>query len=279
MPELPEVETVRRGVAAWITDRRISDVEVLHTRSVRRHLPGPTDFADRLRGATVTGSRRRGKYLWFPLDTGDSLVGHLGMSGQLLLQPATTADGPHLRVRFRFADDQPELRFVDQRTFGEFIVSDSGDEPPAEVAHIAPDVYDPAFDLDRFIARLRGRRSTVKRALLDQSLISGIGNIYADEALWRVGLHGEHPTEALDDQQVTALVDHVTAVFDEALRQGGTSFDSLYVDVNGDAGYFARELAVYGRQGEPCPRCGSLIVRESFMNRSSHFCPRCQRRP
>ncbi|KWV33067.1 bifunctional DNA-formamidopyrimidine glycosylase/DNA-(apurinic or apyrimidinic site) lyase [Micromonospora rifamycinica] len=279
MPELPEVETVRQGLAQWVTGRRIAAVEVRHPRAVRRHVPGAAHFADVLAGRTVTDVRRRGKYLWLPLDSGDALVGHLGMSGQLLLQPAEAADELHLRVRFRFADDGPQLRFVDQRTFGGLAVSEGGAELPAEIAHIARDPMDPEFSDTGFVAALRRRRTEVKRALLDQTLLSGVGNIYADEALWRAGLHGARPTDALTAPAAGRLLGHVRDVLGEAIKQGGTSFDDLYVDVNGESGYFDRSLNVYGREGEPCRRCGAPIRREAFMNRSSYSCPRCQPRP
>jgi formamidopyrimidine-DNA glycosylase len=273
------VETVRQGLARWVTGRRIRAVEVRHPRAVRRHLPGAGHFAAVLTGRTVTDVRRRGKYLWLPLDSGDALLGHLGMSGQLLLQPAPTADGPHLRVRFDFDDAGPQLRFVDQRTFGGLSVSAGGAELPAEIAHIARDPVDPHFDDRAFVAALRRRRTEVKRALLDQTLISGVGNIYADEALWRAKLHGTRPTDALTGPTVTRLLGHVRDVLGEATREGGTSFDALYVDVNGESGYFDRSLNVYGREGLPCRRCGAPIRREPFMNRSSYSCPRCQPRP
>ncbi|MDH6463173.1 formamidopyrimidine-DNA glycosylase [Micromonospora sp. A200] len=279
MPELPEVETVRQGLAQWVTGRRITSVEVRHPRAVRRHVPGAGHFADVLAGRTVTDVRRRGKYLWLPLDSGDALIGHLGMSGQLLLQPIAAADELHLRVRFRFADDGPELRFVDQRTFGGLSVSEDGAELPAEIAHIARDPMDEEFSDAGFVAALRRRRTEVKRALLDQTLISGVGNIYADEALWRAKLHGARPTDALTAPAATRLLGHVRDVLGEAIRQGGTSFDELYVNVNGESGYFDRSLNAYGREGEPCRRCGTPIRRESFMNRSSFSCPRCQPRP
>ncbi|WP_422752892.1 bifunctional DNA-formamidopyrimidine glycosylase/DNA-(apurinic or apyrimidinic site) lyase [Micromonospora sp. WMMD708] len=279
MPELPEVETVRQGLAQWVTGRRIATVEVRHPRAVRRHLPGAAHFADVLAGRTVTDVRRRGKYLWLPLDSGDALVGHLGMSGQLLLQPAEAADELHLRVRFRFADDGPQLRFVDQRTFGGLAVSEGGAELPAEIAHIARDPMDPEFSDAGFVAALRRRRTEVKRALLDQTLLSGVGNIYADEALWRARLHGARPTDVLTAPAVGRLLGHVRDVLGEAITQGGTSFDDLYVNVNGESGYFDRSLNVYGREGEPCRRCGAPIRREAFMNRSSYSCPRCQPRP
>ncbi|MDI5939773.1 bifunctional DNA-formamidopyrimidine glycosylase/DNA-(apurinic or apyrimidinic site) lyase, partial [Micromonospora sp. DH15] len=209
MPELPEVETVRQGLAQWVTGRRIVGVEVRHPRAVRRHLAGPAHFADVLAGRTVLDVRRRGKYLWLPLDSGDAIVGHLGMSGQLLLQPATAADELHLRVRFRFADDGPELRFVDQRTFGGLAVSSGGAELPPEIAHIARDPMDPEFSDSAFVAALRRRRTEVKRALLDQTLVSGVGNIYADEALWRAKLHGARPTDQLTAPVAQRLLGHV----------------------------------------------------------------------
>ncbi len=279
MPELPEVETVRQGLAQWVTGRTITSVEVRHPRAIRRHEPGAAHFADVLTGRTITDVRRRGKYLWLPLDSGDALIGHLGMSGQLLVQPVGAADELHLRVRFRFADDGPELRFVDQRTFGGLSVSDGGAELPAEIAHIARDPMDPEFSDADFVAALRRRRTEVKRALLDQTLLSGIGNIYADEALWRAKLHGARPTDALAGPAVGRLLGHVRDVLGEAITQGGTSFDELYVNVNGESGYFDRSLNAYGREGEPCPRCGAPIRREAFMNRSSYSCPRCQPRP
>jgi len=279
MPELPEVETVRRGLAAWVLGRRIDTVEVRHPRAVRRHLPGAAHFAAALTGRTIVDVCRRGKYLWLPLDSGDALLGHLGMSGQLLVQPATAPDGPHLRVRFTFADSGPQLRFVDQRTFGGLAVSEGGAELPREITHIARDPLDPSFVDEEFVAALRRRRTEVKRALLDQTLVSGVGNIYADEALWRAGLHGQRRTDALSRPAAYRLLGHVRDVLREAIKAGGTSFDALYVNVNGESGYFDRELHVYGREGLPCHRCGARIRREPFMNRSSYSCPRCQPRP
>ena len=279
MPELPEVETVRQGLDKWVTGRKIESVEVYHPRSVRRHLPGPTDFVGALAGRTVTGVRRRGKYLWLPLDDDAAIIGHLGMSGQTLLRSPGSPDETHLRVRFRFADDGPELRFVDQRTFGGLAVSPGGAQLPPEIAHIALDPIDPSFVDEEFVTALRRRRTGVKRALLDQTLISGVGNIYADESLWRARLHWARPTETLTRPQARNLLGHVRDVLGEAIGQGGTSFDSLYVDVNGESGYFDRSLAVYGREGEPCDRCGTPIRRDPFMNRSSYTCPHCQPRP
>jgi formamidopyrimidine-DNA glycosylase len=279
MPELPEVETVRQGLAKWVAGRTVASVEVHHPRAVRRHLPGATHFSDVLVGRTVTDVRRRGKYLWLPLDSGDAIVAHLGMSGQLLCQPSTAPEEVHLRIRLRFTDGDPELRFVDQRTFGGLAVSETGADLPPEIAHIARDPIDPEFSDAGFVAALRGKHTEVKRALLDQTLISGVGNIYADEALWRAGLHGTRPTDALTRPAATRLLGYVREVLGEAIVQGGTSFDALYVNVNGESGYFERSLNVYGREGEPCRRCGAPIRREPFMNRSSYSCPRCQPRP
>ncbi len=279
MPELPEVETVRRGLDKWVSGRRIATVEVLHPRAIRRHLPGAVHFADILAGRLVGAVQRRGKYLWLPLDDEDALVGHLGMSGQLLMQPVEAPAEIHLRVRFTFDDGGPELRFVDQRTFGGLAVSAGGAILPAELVHIALDPVDPSFSDDAFVENLRRRRTDVKRALLDQTLISGVGNIYADEALWRARLHGARQTDQLSRPVVRRLLGHVRDVLNEAIGQGGTSFDALYVNVNGESGYFDRSLNAYGREGEPCGRCGSPIRREAFMNRSSYSCPRCQPRP
>jgi formamidopyrimidine-DNA glycosylase len=277
VPELPEVEVVRRGLERWVVGRPVRDVTVFHLRSVRRHPGGPGHFADLLAGRTMTAAHRRGKYLWLPLDSGDTLIGHLGMSGQLLVQQPEVPDETHLRVRFRFADTGAELRFVDQRTFGGLAVDpDNGEALPRALAHIAPDPLDPGFGDDAFATALRARRTGIKRALLDQSLISGVGNIYADEALWRAKLHYARPTETLTRPVIAGLLGHIRAVMTEALDVGGTSFDALYVNVNGQSGYFDRSLNAYGQEGRPCARCGTPIRRDPFMNRSSYTCPLCQ---
>jgi formamidopyrimidine-DNA glycosylase len=282
VPELPEVEVVRRGLERWVGGRTVAKAEVLHPRAVRRHLAGGEDFAARLQGRTFGAARRRGKYLWLPLDDpGFSVLGHLGMSGQLLVRPEDAADEKHLRVRFRFDDALgTELRFVDQRTFGGLSLHENTqDGLPDVIAHIARDPLDPAFDDAAFHTALRLRRTTVKRALLDQSLISGVGNIYADEALWRARLHYDRPTATLTRPRSAELLGHVRDVLNAALAVGGTSFDSLYVNVNGESGYFDRSLDAYGREDEPCRRCGTPMRRRPWMNRSSYFCPRCQRPP
>jgi formamidopyrimidine-DNA glycosylase len=251
-------------------------VEVLHPRPVRRDPRGPDGFAAALTGRRIEGTRRRGKYLWLPLDNGDALLGHLGMSGQFLVQPPDAPAERHLRIRLSLDTPEVELRFADQRMFGGLSVSAGGAELPPEIAHIARDPLDPEFDDEDFVARVRRRSSGVKRQLLDQNLISGVGNIYADEALWRARIHGERPGERLTRAQVRELLEHARVVMREALGEGGTSFDSLYVNVNGESGYFDRSLHAYGRQDEPCDRCGAAIRRVAFMNRSSYFCPRCQ---
>ncbi|MFB7514259.1 bifunctional DNA-formamidopyrimidine glycosylase/DNA-(apurinic or apyrimidinic site) lyase [Streptomyces sp. NPDC056144] len=282
MPELPEVEVVRRGLERWVAGRTVAEVEVLHPRAVRRHPAGGADFAARLRGRRFEAPMRRGKYLWVPLaETGTAVLGHLGMSGQLLVQPEDAPDEKHLRIRVRFEDATgTELRFVDQRTFGGLSLHDqTPDGLPDVIAHIARDPLDPEFDEDAFHSALRQRRTTVKRALLDQSLISGVGNIYADEALWRSKLHYERPTATLTRPRSAELLGHARDVMTEALAVGGTTFDSLYVNVNGESGYFDRSLDAYGREDEPCHRCGTPMRRRPWMNRSSYFCPRCQRPP
>ncbi len=280
MPELPEVEVVRRGLERHVVGHTVSGVDVLHARPVRRHVGGAEDFADRLRGRTVMAARRRGKYLWLPLDTGDALLAHLGMSGQMLVQPPEAEAERHLRVRFRLAAPADrELRFVDQRMFGGVSLAEGGAELPHEIAHIARDPLDEGFDDEVFVRAVRRRTSAVKRLLLDQTLVSGVGNIYADEALWRVRLHGERPGEVLTRAQVRDLLAAVRDVMGSALDQGGTSFDALYVNVNGESGYFDRSLHAYGQEGRPCERCGTAIVRTAFMNRSSFTCPRCQPAP
>jgi formamidopyrimidine-DNA glycosylase len=278
VPELPEVETVRSGLESLVVGRRIETAEVLHPRAVRRHEAGPADFAARLRGRRLDAARRRGKYLWLPTGE-DALLAHLGMSGQLLVGPPDEPLSAHVRVRFTFDDGGPDLRFTDQRTFGHLLLAADGAELPPVIAHIAPDPLEEAFDPAVLAARLRRRRTGIKRALLDQSLISGVGNIYADEALWRARLHFARAADRLRPAEVARLVEAVREVLGEALTAGGTSFDSLYVNVNGESGYFDRSLNVYGRAGEPCPRCGTPIRRDPFMNRSSYTCPVCQPRP
>src|SRR6202012_5188767 len=286
MPELPEVEVVRQGLQRHVAGRTIDKVSVLHPRAVRRHLAGPADFEGALAGRPIAGARRRGKYLWLPVGEA-ALLAHLGMSGQLLVDDPDRPRSPHVRAVFTFTDGGPDLRFTDQRTFGHLLFVPDGAELPGPIAHIAPDPLEEAFDAAAFGTALRRRRTGIKRALLDQSLISGVGNIYADEALWRAPLHYARGTQTLPPPEITpplaALPQGQLAAIREVMRTalaaGGTSFDRLYVNVDGESGYFDRSLAVYGREGEPCPRCGTPVRRDPFMNRSSYTCPRCQPRP
>jgi len=222
---------------------------------------------------------RRGKYMWVPLDDGRALIAHLGMSGQFKVSASSALDHRHLRVRLTLASGQ-RIEFLDQRTFGGLFMDEMDPSGvPASIAHIARDPFDPEYDVDETARRLRKRQQQVKRALLDQTLVSGIGNIYADEALWRARLHFGRASERLTKQQAVNVLDEARAVMEAALVQGGTSFDELYVNVNGESGYFERSLEVYGREGLPCSRCGRDIRRVAFANRSSYYCSRCQPAP
>jgi formamidopyrimidine-DNA glycosylase len=280
VPELPEVETVRQGLQAHVAGRTMTAVRVHHPRAVRRHDGGPADLTARLIGQRVSGTGRRGKYLWLELSDGSALVVHLGMSGQMLLGPVPKTD--HVRIAVLLDDGTP-LSFVDQRTFGSWMLADmltvDGTAVPQPVAHLARDPLDPCFDADAVVKVLRGKHSEIKRQLLDQTVVSGIGNIYADEALWRAQINGARIATSLTRKQLRAVLDAAAEVKSEALHQGGTSFDSLYVNVNGESGYFDRALDVYGREGQACRRCGTVVRREKFMNRSSFYCPACQPRP
>ncbi|MGD1237242.1 DNA-formamidopyrimidine glycosylase [Mycobacterium seoulense] len=287
MPELPEVEVVRRGLQARVVGRTIKAVRVHHPRAVRRHDAGPADLTARLLDARITGTDRRGKYLWLLLDTepapsesDTALVVHLGMSGQMLLGQVPRAD--HVRIS-ALLDDGTVLSFADQRTFGGWMLADlvsaDGSVVPAPVAHLARDPLDPLFDRDAVVNVLRHKHSEIKRQLLDQTVVSGIGNIYADEALWRAKVNGARIAATLSRPRLGAVLDAAAEVMRDALAQGGTSFDSLYINVNGESGYFDRSLDAYGRDGQSCRRCGAVMRREKFMNRSSVYCPKCQPRP
>jgi len=313
VPELPEVEVVRTGLEPAVHGAVIRAVEVFEPRSLRRHdrlVMG--EFAETLAERRILAAVRRGKYLWFPLgEPGDAssgeadpvaLVGHLGMSGQLLLRLPGAPDDRNLRIRLHLDRDDNTPRdeghyrevwvnFVDQRIFGSLAIDrlvptdDAGSggagspSPliPESVRHIARDPLDEAFGDGLFFERLSRRRTAIKRALLDQRLVSGIGNIYADEALWAARIHYDQPAHTISRRKARDLLTQARLVLEKALAEGGTSFDAQYLNVNGEAGYFAHSLNAYGRQGRPCPRCGRVMVREAFMNRSSHLCPRCQR--
>lgn len=352
MPELPEVESVRRGLERHLTGRTIAGVQVFHPRPLRRQSGGPDAFARAVSGRTMTGAVRRGKLLWLPLDDGRALAAHLGMSGQLLVRgtrppadgerarrraplgadaerPGTRVEGRgtplrpgapggpedapgapaperdpwprprHLRVRLHLEPDDADapggaaLDFVDQRMFGglhvvDLVSTDDGapgglGSPqallPADATHIARDLLDPDLDGTKTIARIRASRRPIKTLLLDQGIVSGVGNIYADEGLWAASIHGLRPGQALGPLVAGRLLASTAQVMERALTAGGTSFDALYVDAEGTAGYFARELAAYGRAGQECRRCKTVLCAETIGGRSHVFCPRCQRRP
>lgn len=301
MPELPEVEVVRAGLEPAVTGALVLGVSVLDERALTRHRGDGADFEARLTGRVVCAAARRGKFLWLPLEpaTGgaaEAVVGHLGMSGQMLLRPPGAPAERHERVRIDLAHPahgELSVVFADQRTFGSLAIDELIDTPdgapggfgweaasvPSQVAHIARDPLDPAFSDAGFRRALARKDSAVKRVLLDQTVVSGVGNIYADESLWAARIHPETPARDLSARAANRLLGEVRRVLDKALAEGGTSFDAQYVNVNGQAGYFAHSLNAYGRTGEPCPRCGRPIVRVSFTNRSSHFCAHCQRTP
>lgn len=286
MPELPEVEVVRAGLAPAVIGSTISSVSVFDERALTRHRAGAADFVGRLEGSTVLAAERRGKFLWMPLsDRATALTAHLGMSGQMLLRSTDAPAERHERIRIGIRHPHHgglTVVFSDQRTFGSLavdaLVRDGDDLIPSQVVHIARDPLDSAFDDAAFVASVRRRASAIKRITLDQTIVSGIGNIYADEALWAARIHPETQGRALSAQAVRRLLGEVRFVLEKALAEGGTSFDAQYVNVNGQAGYFAHSLNAYGRTDQACARCGSPIRRVKFMNRSSFFCPQCQRK-
>lgn len=307
MPELPEVEVVRLGLVPALTGAQIGGVEVLDGRSLKRHLPvadagesaayghGTTlplaeqqrraaDFEKRLTGAMLLEPRRRGKFLWIPLAGGaEALLAHLGMSGQLLLRAEDAPDDKHVRIRLWVnSPGQPgllRLDFADQRRFGSLAL-DRLDAAgvPLQAGHIAPDPLEADFDLAAAVKRMKAKGAPIKNVLLDQTVLSGIGNIYADEALWQARIHPLTPAARISEKRLAELIEAAREVFLRALAEGGTSFDSLYVNVDGESGYFARSLNAYGRAGDGCHRCGTLLERITVGGRSGSFCPQCQRR-
>ena len=279
MPELPEVETVRAGLAKFVIGKRILQAADFHPRALKPSSIAPLNSVV---GSKILQVNRRGKFLWLTLDRPFALVAHLGMSGQLLVQPKSAPVHKHLRASFllsnnKFSRVQNEIRFVDQRTFGWVSVEEYGKDVPTSVSHIALDPFESEFDLSAVSTQIRSKKSAIKPTLLNQEIVSGIGNIYADEALWRAKIHPEIICEDLSAAEVKRLLNAAKDVMSEAISAGGTSFDEQYKNVNGESGYFERSLAVYGQEGEPCPRCGTAIARIAFANRSSHFCQRCQR--
>ncbi len=297
------MEVVRAGLEPAVSGALVTGVDVRDERALTRHSAGGAEFERTLTGRRIDGAARRGKFLWLPLAAPSvgtvapqALIVHLGMSGQLLLRRPAAPPERHERVRLTIehpAHGELAVVFADQRTFGSLAIdplvptSDGaaggrGTDAaavPSQVSHIARDPLDPAFDDRRFRALLARKDSAIKRVLLDQTVLSGVGNIYADEALWAGRIHPETPARTLSTRAANRVLAETRAVLLKALAEGGTSFDAQYVNVNGQAGYFAHSLNAYGHAGQPCPRCGRPIVRVSFMNRSSHYCPRCQRPP
>jgi formamidopyrimidine-DNA glycosylase len=276
MPELPEVETVRRGLTALVCGYRINEAIDLHPRAVKADSIAPLS---NLAGARITGLNRRGKFLWFELNRPYHLVAHLGMSGQFLINRNDRPQAKHVRAQFNLQRGlrKRELIFNDQRTFGWLSIEESVAGIPTSALHIAPDPFDALFNKAAAIKNFAKRNIKIKTALLNQEIMSGVGNIYADETLWRAKIHPETSTAALSSQKIARIVDYATEVMGEAIAQGGTSFDDLYINVNGESGFFEQSLAAYGQTNQPCPRCGTPIKRITFGARSSHFCPRCQR--
>ncbi|MEY4411803.1 MAG: hypothetical protein RL560_62 [Actinomycetota bacterium] len=277
MPELPEVETVRRGLHAIITGFRIADAQSLHPRAMKSESIAPLAS---LNGAKITGTNRRGKFMWITLNRPYVLTAHLGMSGQFLIHQPNRPKATHIRAQFQLkkALRNLELVFNDQRTFGWLSIEETTNYIPTSALHIAPDPFDPSFDIDATMNNYLRRTIKIKTALLNQEIMSGVGNIYADETLWRAKIHPETLTSDLTKKKIATIIETATTVMQEAISQGGTSFDDLYINVNGESGFFEQSLNAYGQEGEPCPRCGTPIKRISFGQRSSHFCPKCQKK-
>lgn len=276
MPELPEVETVRRGLQHLVTGYRITEALDLHPRALKPESIAPLST---LNGANITGTNRRGKFMWLTLNRPYVLVAHLGMSGQFLIHQKNLPKATHVRAQFNLKKTMrtQELVFNDQRTFGWLSIEELTDNVPTSAQHIAPDPFDPLFDKATTVKNYLRRTIKIKTALLNQEIMSGVGNIYADETLWRAKVHPETITSELSAKKIATIIDYATEVMSEAIEKGGTSFDDRYINVNGESGFFEQSLAAYGQEGEPCPRCGTPIKRIVFGARSSHFCPRCQR--
>ena len=298
MPELPEVETVRAGLASHVIGALVKNIDVHDSRSLKRNFSGLDGFVNELTGERLQGVIRRGKFLWLPLTATRAVVCHLGMSGQVLVRSKEFGDDKLTRITLRLVKptgEEIEMRFVDQRLFGGMQIDDlletgegvpAGHFPegeassmiPVSVSHIARDPLDPNFDAGLVVSKMRKRSSGIKRVLLDQNLMSGIGNIYADETLWRTRLHYDRPASIISAKKLNDVMEVAKDVLGEAVERGGTSFDEQYKNVNGESGYFSQDLNAYSRAGLPCQRCGSAIKREAWANRSSYFCPKCQRR-
>jgi formamidopyrimidine-DNA glycosylase len=275
MPELPEVETVRLGLSHLLTGFTFRSAQDLHPRVLKATSLSPLSSVI---GSRIMSINRRGKFLWFELDRDFALVAHLGMSGQFLVSQKDRPAPGHIRARFRLSRgfNKREVVFNDRRTFGWLSVEKLTDGIPQSALHISVDPFDALFDRTAVITRMKSRKAEIKSVILNQEIMSGVGNIYADESLWRARIHPETPACDLSIRKIGALVDAATTVMAEAIEAGGTSFDALYINVNGESGYFKMSLAAYGQEHRPCPRCGREIQRIAFTSRSSHFCPKCQ---
>lgn len=285
MPELPEVEVVRKGLAKHVKNRKISNAKVRNNRALRNFEFSSKTFEKTVSGFTINSVERRGKFLWMTLkNSSQAISAHLGMSGQMLMVKKDEKPSTHARVTFDFSDTKRSLHFIDQRTFGwvnleELVEAKDKRLVPQSVLHISPDLFEETFDMDKTISNIKRRKTGIKQALLNQEIVAGIGNIYADEALWLAKTHWADVCENLSEKKIKEILISAKEVMAKALEKGGTSFDDLYIDVNGESGYFENELNAYGREGERCYRCDLEMVREAFSNnRSSTICPNCQPR-
>jgi formamidopyrimidine-DNA glycosylase len=273
MPELPEVETVRRGLLSHAVGKTITKAEQLHPRALNARSVANLESIE---GARILDVKRRGKFLWFVLNRPEVIAAHLGMSGQFLINPV---DDRHTRAKFglRKGFKNSELHFNDQRTFGWVSIEEIVDGVPTSVHSIAPDIFEDSYDQKSAISDIRRRDIAIKTAILNQNIVSGIGNIYADESLWLAKVHPEKRANEMRAADIERVLESAKEVMAKAIEVGGTSFDELYINVNGESGYFDISLNAYGQEDEPCSRCGKLIRRIKFANRSSHFCPKCQK--
>ncbi len=276
MPELPEVESTRRFLEPALTGRRIVAAEVRRPRMVRRQ-EHPDDFSARVTGRTIRRLRRHGKFLMADLSGDLVWVTHLGMSGRVSLARKGDPESPHTNVIVRVGGGV-EMRLVDPRTFG-FVVAYTPEELAASpLGRLGPDAYADLPRVAELARRLAGRTAPIKALLLDQNVVAGLGNIYADEALHRAGIAPERPAGSLTKEELGRLRRAIRVTLDAGLRWGGTSLDDLaYLLPDGRAGEFASRLRVYGKEGQPCPVCGTPIQRVVLRQRSTHWCPQCQR--
>ncbi len=271
MPELPEVETTRRGIAPHVIGRR---VERLQVYDPRLRWPVPADLGTRLVGRTIADLERRSKYLLFRMGT-DTLLVHLGMTGSLRVFRTPPVRRTHDHVDITL-DDGTLLRYHDPRRFGAMLWVPAPSAEHPLLARLGPEPFDAAFDAGYFWRATRSRTAAIKLALMDNTLVVGVGNIYANESLFRAGIRPSTPAHRVSRPRLARLVDEVRAVLTEAIAKGGSTLRD-YVDASGEPGYFQLAYFVYGREGEPCRVCGSPIRQRRLGGRASFFCPVCQR--